>query len=683
MKNLKIIVLIVLVYTSCTLFGQANYDFTKLKMEDLDRGLVAVRENDTTVNISWRYLSSDSEDIFFDIYRNGEKINNQAILTSTYFKDSNASIDNLEYMLCSTDPHKLDKKGTTVFTLDRNDPVGYINIPLDLPEDGVTPDGQRYSYSPNDVSVGDVDGDGEYEIILKWSPSNARDNAHNGYTGNVFIDCYKLNGTKLWRIDLGKNIRAGAHYTQLMVYDLDGDNKAEIVLKTADGSVDGVGNVIGDENVDYRNDKGRILEGPEFLTVFEGVSGKALQTIDYIPARGKPENWGDSTGNRSDRFLAAIAYLDGESPSVVMCRGYYTRTVLAAFDWKNGQFTNKWVFDSDTPGNEAYAGQGNHNLRVGDVDGDGCDEIIYGSCTINNDGTGLYSTGMGHGDAIHLTAFDSSSGKLQVWDCHENKLDGSTFRDAKTGDVLFQIPSNTDVGRCMAADIDPNHKGVEMWSSDSKGIRNIKGEIINPSTRGVPVNMAIWWEGDLTRELLDGTKIYKYDYINGGSDVIFDCKDYLKNNGTKSNPCLSADIFGDWREELIVRSEDNKNLRIYLTPHDTDYRFYTFMEDPIYRISVATQNVAYNQPTQTGFYFGSDLGKSFLDKEILVDGDEIMLDAGMDYDSYQWSVGGNSRFLRLTTKDIVPGAKTKIELTTTFRGNKFKDYIFVTFDSQK
>lgn len=682
MKHLKVLIFLIIYVTCHFTSGQTNYDLKKLKMETLGRGFVAIREDETTVNVSWRYLSSDLEDLSFDIYRNGKRINEQSIFESTYFKDENAPKGKLKYELHSVSSNQTFKKDIALFTIEEDAPFGYINIPLNLPEGGVTPDGRRYSYSPNDVSVGDVDGDGEYELILKWEPSNARDNAHDGYTGNVYIDCYKLDGSMLWRIDLGKNIRAGAHYTQLMVYDLDGDNKAEVVLKTSDGTIDGAGNVIGDKDADYRNSKGRILEGPEFLTVFEGLTGKALQTIDYIPSRGKSEDWGDPRGNRSDRFLATIAYLDGEFPSVVMCRGYYTRTVLAAFDWRNGELTNRWVFDSDTPGNEAYAGQGNHNLRVGDIDGDGCDEIIYGSCTINNDGTGLYSTEMGHGDAIHLTAFDPSSSKLQVWDCHENKRDGSTFRDAATGDILFQIPSSTDVGRCMAADIDPNHKGVEMWSSDSKGIRNIKGEIINSSIRGIPVNMAVWWDGDLTRELLDGTKVFKYDYLKGETNVIFDCEDCLRNNGTKSNPSLSADIFGDWREEIILRSKDNMNLRIFLTPYETNYRFHTFMEEPIYRLSVATQNVAYNQPTQPGFYFGSDLGNIFPEKEIIVNGDEVILDAGMEYDSFLWSVGGVNRLLKLTTKDIKAKEKTKIELTVTFRGREFKDHVFVTLNPQ-
>ena len=267
----------------------------------------------------------------------------------------------------------------------------YLSVPLSIPAGGTTPDGVAYTYSANDASAGDLDGDGEYELIVKWDPSNSKDNSQSGYTGEVFIDAYKLNGTRLWRISLGKNIRAGAHYTQFMVYDLDGDGKAEVAMKTADASKD------------YRNSSGYVLSGPEFLTIFNGQTGKALSTVNYEPARGNVSDWGDNYGNRVDRFLAAIAYLDGERPSLVMARGYYTRTVLVAYNWRNGQLTKQWTFDSNTSGNAGYAGQGNHNLSVADVDGDGKDEIIYGAMAVDDNGKGLYTTGLHHGDAMHLT----------------------------------------------------------------------------------------------------------------------------------------------------------------------------------------------------------------------------------------------------------------------------------------
>ena len=582
--------------------AQPNYDFSKLKRERLGRGVIAIRENPSTVAVSWRYLSSDPMNESFDIYRNDEKINKHPLKDASFFQDTYAGTESVLYTVKAR-----EGKTESSYQLPANAPLGYLNIPLNRPEDGTTPLGQNYFYTPNDASIGDVDGDGEYEIILKWDPSNAHDNSHDGYTGEVYVDCYKLSGKLLWRINLGRNIRAGAHYTQFMVFDFDGDGKAEVVMKTADGTVDGTGKVIGDAQADYRNEQGRILTGPEYLTVFNGLTGEAMQTIDYVPVRGDLMGWGDSRGNRSDRFLACVAYLDGIHPSVVMCRGYYTRTVLAAFDWDGKELKQRWVFDSNNPGCKDYAGQGNHNLRVGDVDGDGCDEIIYGSCAIDHNGKGLYTTEMGHGDAIHLTHFDPSRKGLQVWDCHENKRDGSTYRDAATGEVLFQIKDNTDVGRCMAADIDPTQPGVEMWSVASGGIRNVKGEVVKDRVRGLSCNMAVWWDGDLLRELLDRNMVSKYNWEKGVCERIAIFEGTLSNNGTKANPCLQGDIVGDWREEILMRTADNTALRLYVSTIPTDYRFHTFLEDPIYRISIATQNVAYNQPTQPGFYFGPEL----------------------------------------------------------------------------
>ena len=582
--------------------AQPNYDFSKLKREHLGRGVIAIRENPSTVAVSWRYLSSDPMDESFDVYRNGEKVNKYPIRNATFFQDIYKGTESVLYTVKA-----IQSKTESCYQLPSDAPAGYLNIPLNRPENGTTPAGQSYFYAPNDASIGDVDGDGEYEIILKWDPSNAHDNSHDGYTGEVYFDCYKLNGQHLWRINLGRNIRAGAHYTQFMVFDLDGDGKEEVVMKTADGTVDGKGKVIGDAQADYRNEQGRILTGPEYLTVFNGLTGEAMQTIDYVPERGNLMDWGDNRGNRSDRFLACVAYLDGIHPSVVMCRGYYTRTVLAAYDWNGKELKERWIFDSNHPGCEDYAGQGNHNLRVGDVDGDGCDEIIYGSCAIDHNGKGLYTTKMGHGDAIHLTHFDPSRKGLQVWDCHENKRDGSTYRDAATGEILFQIKDSTDVGRCMAADIDPTQPGVEMWSLASGGIRNIKGEVVKARVRGLSCNMAVWWDGDLLRELLDRNIVSKYNWKKGVCERIAIFEGALSNNGTKATPCLQGDIVGDWREEVLLRTADNTALRLYVSTIPTDYRFHTFLEDPVYRISIATQNVAYNQPTQPGFYFGPDL----------------------------------------------------------------------------
>ena len=598
--------------------AQPNYDMKQIKREYLNRGVIAVR-NGQQVIVSWRTLTTDAKGQAFDIYCNGNKLNREPLTKGgTFF------VDNTPLQTSAT----YEVRGGSIngrYLLQANAPNGYLTIPLQIPADGECPDGRQYRYSANDASVGDVDGDGQYEIILKWDPSNARDNAHDGYTGPTLFDCYRLDGTLLWRIDLGRNIRSGAHYTPFIVYDLDGDGKAEMMVRTSDGTRDAKGNIIGDALADYRHkgpDRiGRILTGKEYITVFNGLTGEAMDSKPYIPERGDLKGWGDEKANRSDRMLAAVGYLDGKKASAIFCRGYYTRSVLAAWDWDGRELKSRWVFDTNDPQWASYAGQGNHNLRVADVDGDGCDEITYGSMAVDHNGRGLYNTGMGHGDAIHLMAFDPKSRELQVWDCHENRRDGSDFRNARTGEVIFKVPSKSDVGRAMAADIDPNNPGVEMWSADSHGIRNLKGEIINAAKdaddpqhnnylmlggRWLPMNFGIWWDGDLLREMLDRGKVSKYNWENNTIDDVFTLPGIVFNNGTKSNPCLSADILGDWREEVIARTPDSSELRIFVSPIPTDYRINCLMEDIPYRLSVATQNVGYNQPSEPGFYLGPD-----------------------------------------------------------------------------
>lgn len=588
------------------------------QMESLNRGLIAVKVKNG-VYIGWRLFGTDPEEISFNLYRDGIKVNPVPITSSTNYLDE-SGVEASIYQVCSI----VDGKEQPCSEKAEVWETSFLTIPLNKPEGGITPDGVAYSYSANDASVGDVDGDGEYEIILKWDPSNSHDNAHKGYTGNVYLDAYKLNSTHLWRIDLGRNIRAGAHYTQFMVYDLDGDGKAEVACKTADGTRDGEGKVIGDIGADYRNKDGFILQGPEYLTIFDGMTGRELVTTDYDPPRGKGEDWGDDEGNRVDRFLACIAYLDGERPSLVMCRGYYTRAVLAAYNWRDGELSKVWMFDSLAPGNEGYSGQGNHSVSVADVDDDGKDEIIYGSCVIDHDGTGLYKTGLGHGDAIHVGNFNPARPGLEIFQVHETpQAMGTEIHDAKTGEILWGIPSTEDVGRGMAADIDPRYEGAEVWSSThwktgGAGLYSSSGEKIsdlNPQS----FNFAIWWDGDLLRELLDHDyceetgigvgKIDKWDYENGRLVNILTADGTRSNNGTKGNPCLQADIFGDWREEVIWRTDDSTALRIYTTTDLTDHRIYTLMHDPNYRLAIAWQNVAYNQPPHPGFFLGHNMEK--------------------------------------------------------------------------
>ncbi|MDR6719963.1 MULTISPECIES: rhamnogalacturonan lyase [Paenibacillus] len=569
------------------------------QMEYLDRGVVAVKTG-TGVFVSWRLLGMEGSNVSFNVYRDGTKVNATPITNSTNLQDASGTSSS-KYTVRAVVSGTEQAASAAASVWGNN----YLSVPLSVPAGGTTPDGVAYTYSANDASAGDLDGDGEYELIVKWDPSNSKDNSQSGYTGEVFIDAYKLNGTRLWRISLGKNIRAGAHYTQFMVYDLDGDGKAEVAMKTADGTKDGTGVIIGDASKDYRNSSGYVLSGPEFLTVFNGQTGKALSTVNYEPARGNVSDWGDNYGNRVDRFLAAIAYLDGERPSLVMARGYYTRSVLVAYNWRNGQLTKQWTFDSNTSGNSGYAGQGNHNLSVADVDGDGKDEIVYGAMAVDDNGKGLYTTGLHHGDAMHLSDLDPDRPGLEVFQVHETPSNaGVEFRDAGTGQLIWGVKTTKDIGRGMAADIDPRYKGAEVWADGS--LYTAKGQKLG-TTLPSSTNFGIWWDGDLLRELLDSNRIDKWNYANSTTVNLLTASGVSSNNGTKSTPNLQADLFGDWREEVVWRTNDSSALRIYTTTAVTDKRIYTLMHDPVYRLGVAWQNVAYNQPPHTGFYLGEGM----------------------------------------------------------------------------
>lgn len=581
---------------------------TPKQVEFLTRGLVAVRTAANRVYIGWRLFGTDSAAIAFNVYRNGTLLNASPITGSTNYTDSTATTEDGAYTIRPVLNGTEQSETAPVSPWSRI----YKSLPLQIPPGGTTPDGIAYTYTANDCSVGDVDGDGEYEFFVKWDPSNAKDNSQSGYTGNVYMDCYKLNGTRLWRIDLGRNIRAGAHYTQFMVYDFDGDGKAEMMCKTADATIDGLGTVIGDAAADYRSTAGYVLSGPEFLTVFNGQTGAAMATTNYLPARGSVSSWGDTYGNRVDRFLAVVAYLDGKRPSAIFGRGYYTRLVRAAWDWRNGQLTLRWIFDSDICGNGTYAGQGNHNMSVGDVDGDGKDEVCNGASAINDNGYGKYANGLGHGDALHMTDLDPSRPGQEVFQCHEDPGAygnyGLEFRDAKTGQPLWGVPGGgADVGRCMVADIDPRYKGYEVWGSVGK-LYNCKGDSIANSHPSY--NFGIWWDGDLQRELLDGTKLDKWNYQTSSSNRLLTIYNYGNaddNNGTKANPGLTADLLGDWREEMLFRNTASDSLLLFTTTIPTAYRLYTLMHNTQYRTAVAWQNSGYNQPPYPDYYIGDSM----------------------------------------------------------------------------
>lgn len=566
-------------------------------VENLDRGISAISTG-SGMMVSWRFLADDSDNSIFKLYRNNALIYTSNAGNATCYLDKDGK---------STDTYKVETvESATVVSSDTcamQSGSNYLEVKLDVPKaqtSGIT-------YSPNDCTVGDVDGDGQYELFVKWDPSNSKDNSQKGKTDKVFIDCYKIDGTKLWRIDLGVNIRAGAHYTQMLVADYDLDGLAEMVCKTADGTVDGVGNVIGDSSKDYRNSNGYILSGPEYYTLFEGSTGKALDTVDYNPGRGTVSKWGDSYGNRVDRFLGAVAYLDGVKPSAVTVRGYYTRMTACAYDVVNKKLVQKWYFDTGNDKTKPGYGDGNHNCMPADVDNDGKQEIVLGATCLDDDGSVLWCLNTGHGDAMHLGDLLPDRNGLELWICHEDKPYGVSLVDASNGKTIFHKDGDADTGRCCAANVWAGNDGAEFW-----GLGNdvFDGSGNTLSCRRPAVNFLSYWDGDLEREILDGytdkpATISKMKN-DGTLTTILSTDGAYTCNTTKGTPCLSADIFGDWREELIVRASDSKSLRIYCTPYETDYRITTLMHDPQYRNQVAGQNISYNQPPHTSFYLASN-----------------------------------------------------------------------------
>jgi hypothetical protein len=573
------------------------------QMEDLDRGVVAVSVNGG-VYVGWRmfgyeYDAEDPARIAYNLYRDGTLV--ATVTDSTNYLDAGgAASASYTVRAVIAGVEQADSPPATPWE------QNYLRIPLQAPSG---------SYSANDGSAGDADGDGVYEIFLKWDPSNAKDNSQSGVTDNVFIDALKLDGTRLWRIDLGPNIRAGAHYTQFVVSDYDGDGKAEMAVKTAPGTKDASGEYLklgpaanDDDGASYRNGDGYVLSGPEYLTVFSGETGAELATVAFDQARGSVDSWGDDYGNRVDRFLATAAYLDDTGrPSFVMARGYYTRTTLTAWNFRDGAIQQLWKFDSNaTPrdgDNNSYTGQGAHSLSVANVDADPGQEIMYGAMAIDHDGAGLCSTGYNHGDALHVGDFIPSHPGIEVFMPNE---DGSHpayhVRDGGTCEILNQGPTNgNDTGRAVAGDVDPDNPGAEMWASGGIALTSATS---NQNLGSAPsaINFLIWWDADETREIEDGTSITKH---GGGS--LLNCSQCASNNGTKSTPTLTADLLGDWREEIIWRESNNGALRLYTTTNVTARRIYTLMHDPQYRVAISWQNTAYNQPPHPGFHIGNGM----------------------------------------------------------------------------
>ncbi|WP_168120013.1 S-layer homology domain-containing protein [Paenibacillus sp. HB172176] len=607
---------------------------TERQAEWLDRGVIALKADDG-IFVSWRLLADEYDrDVMFNLYRNGEKLNEAPLAVTNFLDEAGAAGDSYSVETLVD--------GASTETNERiaaeND---YLSIPLQKPEGGTTATGD-YTYTANDAGVGDLDGDGQYEVIVKWYPTNSIDSSQQGMTGPTIFDAYRMDGTLLWRMNMGLNLTSGAHYNQFIVADLDGDGKSEMLIKTADGTtVYGATDGMADEsklvsqignpadNGIWVNEQGHIVGGPEYMTAFNGETGEVIDTVDYAFPLGDVASWGDTWYNRSDRFLAGLAYLDGVKPSAVFGRGYYERTTFVAYSLVNHQLVQEWTFDSAAEGRGG--GLGYHSLATGDVDNDGYDEIVAGSLTLDQDGSILYVmdgemgrvTGS-HGDALHLGAFDPDREGLQVFGVHEVPAVASVeYHDAATGETLDSYYAFVDAGRGLAANI-ASAPGYEFWGTGGAdaesggGIYNVQGEVLADSFRnaGLSVNFALYWDGDLQQELLDQTSISKYNEETGQAETIRSFDGVVSNNGTKATPSLQADILGDWREEVLLPSEDSSELRIYSTTTPTEYRLYTLMHDPVYRNAIAWQNTAYNQPPHLGFYLGEDVRYEVLAGEL-------------------------------------------------------------------
>lgn len=583
----------------------------RFPVERLDRGTLAL-DMGGCVYVSWRLLASDDPDTAFDVYRDGVLI--ATVWDTADYSDPDGGPDSLYEVVPAGDM----PTGDGIFPWDGQ----CLRVPLDRPEGGVSLDGEAYEYLPNDAVPADLDGDGQYEIILKWDPSNSFDSGTSArYSGNVYIDAYELDGTLLWRIDLGININAGAHFTQIAAYDFDGDGKAELAMKTAPGSKDGAGRYVTEASLDpgirstdngadcrhgiFGGDTGgRVLSGPEYYTVFRGDTGEAIDTIRYPFLRGSVFEWGDSWGNRSERYLSCVAYLGGENASMVAWRGYYGRTAAAAYDLVGGWLVERARFDTAKVGNGKYKGNGNHNIAVADADGDGLDEIFCGSLVLDDDLSVLWCSWRGHGDALHLADYDPVHEGFEYFCVHEDP-GGMTLYAAESGEELFHIDVGFDVGRGMMAAAGFGDGYFEMWGRDtgtyvSYGGSDVKESDFDPGS----VNWRIFWDGDLYDELMDGT-----DPAGGGGIVIYDAggelarfEDCVTINGTKNNVCLVADLLGDWREEIVAASADGGSLLIYATAIPAEYRLPALMQDRTYRMQTAAQNAGYNQPPHVGWY---------------------------------------------------------------------------------
>ena len=585
--------------------------------DKLDRGLVAVKTT-KGVYCSWRIQADEYYDVKYNLYRDGTKVNAEPLDVSNFTDTSGSESSQYTVKAVLNGVEQQASKAASVFKSNYKE----IKIKHDA--------SLKATYEPNDACCADVDGDGEVEILMKFNNKEEAEQLYpkNGPTINgvatkeySMLACLKQDGTVLWWVNCGPNMGDFQNNEQNIVgYDWDMDGKAEVVMRLEEGSTvhmaDGTTYTIGANGkngsswTNYREPKASgsvewfTHYGKEFLWYCEGATGKPYQCIEFPLKRledGETDlkaAWGDGYGHRSSKYFFGAPYLDGKHPSIFLGRGIYTRHKFIAYDVdpKTHDLKVRWKWTNNQPGSPWY-GQGYHNYIVADVDWDGRDEIVWGSMVIDDNGKGLSTTGLGHGDAQHIGDFNPYIHGQEMFACNEDNP-SNNYRDATTSKIYYRKTDTNDDGRCLAGNFYNDFPGAMGHSAHDTPISTVTNDHVSLNTNGLSMNFRIYWDGDLLEECFNNTEVTK-----PGVGTIATFLGAYSNNSTKATPCYQGDIFGDWREEVIERTADN-NIRIYTTNEPTKWRNYSLWYDHQYRNGMVWQPCGYNQPPHVSYFLG-------------------------------------------------------------------------------